>query len=319
MTSAPMAPELSALRRRTSVKWWSHPDDVLPMFVAEMDFALAPVVADAMVAQTRTSDVGYCNGPGQVGEAFRGFADRQWAWAVDPRRRPPDDRCERGDRRGTARGHRARRPGHHHPTRVPAVLRADPRGRWRLVEVPLLCRSPGDWSLDLTGIEDALRAGARAVLLCHPHNAPGPVHPREDLAAVAELAAAHDAVVVSDEIHAPLVHHLEPTFVPFPSVRDAAREVGIAAPRRPSPAVTTGGAAPPGGVVPRLARPARTRARRRPGRRDPRTRTPRAALHSRPAFGEQGRGFARVTVGCAPELVEQGVQRIVDTVHALGR
>lgn len=389
MTSAPVAPALSELRRRTSAKWRSYPDDVLPMFVAEMDFALAPVVADAMVAQIRTSDVGYCNGPGQVGEAFRGFADRQWCWAVEP----ADVRLTTDVSVVIVEALRvAIEPDDQviiTPPVYPPFFELIPEAGGRLVEVPLLCRRPGDWSLDLTGIEDALHAGARAVLLCHPHNPLGLVHPREDLAAVAELAAAHDAVVVSDEIHAPLVHHLEPTFVPFLSVSDAAREVGIAA-HSASKGFNIAGAKCALTVT--ASDRMRARVDRQPGEVGFRTSIlgraateaaftggddwlfstvdrivenvdilgqmlgqelpevvlhrpaasylawldlralglgddpaaailehGRLALHSGPAFGEQGRGFARMNVGCAPELVEQGVQRIVDTLRAVGR
>ena len=54
--------------------------------------------------------------------------------------------------------------------------------------------------------EEALAAGARAVLLCNPHNPTGTAHRPETLSALAEIAARHGAVVISDEIHAPLVY-----------------------------------------------------------------------------------------------------------------
>ncbi len=71
--------------------------------------------------------------------------------------------------------------------------------------VPLV--DDGDrWRLDLDGIERALAAGARSVLLCNPHNPTGTVHTRESLATLARLAHRFGATVVSDEIHAPLTH-----------------------------------------------------------------------------------------------------------------
>jgi cystathionine beta-lyase len=91
-----------------------------------------------------------------------------------------------------------------------------------VVEVPLSAAG-----LDIDGIETALAAGARAVLISNPHNPLGLVHPRETLTALAEVAARHEAVVVSDEIHGPLVHAAA-DFVPFLSVSDAACEWGIA-------------------------------------------------------------------------------------------
>ncbi|AZG46958.1 MalY/PatB family protein [Gordonia insulae] len=227
MTNTPVAPDLSELRRRTSAKWRTYPDDVLPLFVAEMDFPLAPVVADAMIAQVRSSDIGYCNGPGQVGEMFRGFAHRRWGWDVDP----ADVRLTtdvsvvivESLRVAIAAGD----PVVITPPVYPPFFELIPEAGGRVVEVPLQ-HDEVRWSLDLDGIGRAFAAGARAILLCHPHNPLGLVHPPEDLAALADLAAAHDAVVVSDEIHAPLVHP-DREYTPFLAVGDTAREVGIAA------------------------------------------------------------------------------------------
>jgi cystathionine beta-lyase len=84
------------------------------------------------------------------------------------------------------------------------------------------------WALDLAGLERAFAGGAKALLLCNPHNPLGLVHPRAELEAVAALAAHHGVRVVSDEVHAPLTH-AEATFTPFLSVSDEARRVGIAA------------------------------------------------------------------------------------------
>lgn len=92
-----------------------------------------------------------------------------------------------------------------------------------VVEVPLL-----DQGLDLAGIDAAMAAGARGVLLCNPHNPLGLVHSREVLEDLAAIVERHDGFVVSDEIHAPLTHH-GITFTPYLSVSEAAREHGITA------------------------------------------------------------------------------------------
>jgi cystathionine beta-lyase len=83
------------------------------------------------------------------------------------------------------------------------------------------------WALDLDGIDAALADGARAVLLCNPHNPTGTVHSRETLAALAEIAARHGAAVISDEIHAPLVYD-DATFTPFLASSAEAAAVGYA-------------------------------------------------------------------------------------------
>jgi cystathionine beta-lyase len=92
--------------------------------------------------------------------------------------------------------------------------------------VPLL--DTGDrWELDLDGIRSAFEAGARAILLCNPHNPTGTVHSRESLAALAAIAAEHGASVIADEIHAPLAQP-GAGFTPFLSVGEHAERVGYA-------------------------------------------------------------------------------------------
>ncbi|MGO7983882.1 aminotransferase class I/II-fold pyridoxal phosphate-dependent enzyme, partial [Rhizobium johnstonii] len=81
------------------------------------------------------------------------------------------------------------------------------------------------WLLDLEGIDAAFAAGARAMILCNPHNPVGLCHAPEELRALAEIAARHGATIVSDEIHGPLSFG---RYTPFLTVSDAAREYGVA-------------------------------------------------------------------------------------------
>jgi cystathionine beta-lyase len=73
----------------------------------------------------------------------------------------------------------------------------------RVVEAPL-ARRPDGYELDLDALERCFAAGARAYLLCNPHNPSGRSLRRDELEAVAALAARHGVVVIADEIHAPL-------------------------------------------------------------------------------------------------------------------
>jgi cystathionine beta-lyase len=85
--------------------------------------------------------------------------------------------------------------------------------RLPIVDVPMLETVEG-WRLDLENIEEAFIAGARAMLLCNPHNPLGVPHDRQTLDALAKLAAQYDVLVISDEVHAPLTHH-GIVFTPF--------------------------------------------------------------------------------------------------------
>src|SRR3954454_11305054 len=79
----PVAP-LTELRHRRSAKWRTYPADVLPLTVAEMDFALAAPVRDALHAAIEASDTGYSAAVPGLGKAYAGFAARRWGWRVDP-------------------------------------------------------------------------------------------------------------------------------------------------------------------------------------------------------------------------------------------
>jgi len=76
--------DLELLRRRRSVKWRSHPDDVLPLPVAEMDFALAPPVRDGLAQAVHRSDTGYSFAGAELAQALAGFAAGRWSWTIDP-------------------------------------------------------------------------------------------------------------------------------------------------------------------------------------------------------------------------------------------
>lgn len=222
------AEPLEHLRRRTSAKWGLYPDDVLPMFVAEMDYPLAPEIAAALRAAIERSDTGYVN-PSDTSavEAFAAFARERWGWApaVADIRTTTDVSVAIVE---TLR--RLAAPGDGviiTPPVYPPFFDLVPEAGARVVEVPLRTGTDGA-ALDLAGIDRALAAGARGVLLCNPHNPLGLVHTRDELAELARIVARHDGFVVSDEIHAPLTHP-GAVFTPYLSVSEEARAHGIAA------------------------------------------------------------------------------------------
>lgn len=221
------ADPVDVLRTRTSEKWVEYPADVLPLFVAEMDYPLAQPVADAIIDRVRASDTGYVSGPGLIAEPFAEYAERAWGWSVDPSlvRTTTDvsvavvevlrQAIRPGDRVVIA------------PPVYPPFFAYIPEAGGVVQEVPLIDDGT-EWSLDLDGLERAFADGARVFLLCNPHNPLGLVHPRPVLERVAKLAAQYGVLVVSDEIHGPLAH-TDAAFTPFLAVSDEARQFGITA------------------------------------------------------------------------------------------
>ncbi|NUW39529.1 aminotransferase class I/II-fold pyridoxal phosphate-dependent enzyme [Nonomuraea rhodomycinica] len=191
-----------------------------------MDTPLAEPISSALIAAVGRGDTGYALA-GRLPEAFAGFAARHYGWNPEPSaaRLVPDVMSgiveilriisEPGDRVVV------NTPGY-----PPFFYWIERIGR-QVVPSPLAAGPDGP-RLDLDRLERDFAAGARAYLLCNPHNPTGLVLTREELAQVAALADRHDVRVVVDEILAPLTYPGH-RHVPFPSLDSpaAARSVAL--------------------------------------------------------------------------------------------
>lgn len=217
---------LSELRQRRSVKWRAYPEDVLPMFVAETDYPLAPAITATLHRAIDLGDTGYTPSDPGIRAAFTGFASRRYEWDVDAAGLRTTADVSMGIveilRRTVAPGEGVIVTPPVYPPFYDLVAEAGAT----VCRVPLQ-HTPQGWTLDLDGIEAAFTEGARAILLCNPHNPTGTVHSRASLARLADIAAAHGGVVVSDEIHAPLVA-AGVEYTPFLAASEVAAEVGFA-------------------------------------------------------------------------------------------
>ena len=191
---------LDSLHRRTSEKWAKYPPEVLPAWVAEMDFPLAPAIRRAVAEALENDDCGYAWASG-LGEAFAEFAREHFGWHVEADRIFPITDVMGGIAlllaQFTPRGSGVVINPPVYPPFF-EVLRDIER---QVVEVPLRY-TESMWELDFDALERAFAHGARAYLLCSPQNPMGRLWSENDLRRVLELAAAYDVVVVTDEIHA---------------------------------------------------------------------------------------------------------------------
>jgi cystathionine beta-lyase len=214
---------LEQLRLRRSAKWRFYDEDVLPAWVAEMDYPLAAPVKIALAEAVELDDTGY-GYPAALGlaEAFAEFARPRFDWEVDPAGVFAAPNVVSAI---TSLLRKIAKPGDqviiNTPVYHPFAAVIEELGL-ALAEAPLV-----DNELDVDAIDAEFRAGAVALILCSPHNPTGSVPTAWQLGAIAEAAAAHGAWVLSDEIHAPLTlpgaRH-----VPFLGISDEAREHGIA-------------------------------------------------------------------------------------------
>jgi len=213
---------LELLRARRSAKWAKYPSDVLPAWVAEMDFALALPIREVLQTAIARDDAGYAD-LGRLPDAFAAFAATRFDWKVEPGR----VRLVADVMSAVAEVLRAvTAPGDAvvvNPPVYPPFLGVTREVGRMVVEVPLAA----DRSLDLDALEHAFAAGARAYLLCHPHNPTGRPCSRDELRAIAALAARHGVAVISDEVHAPMTLP-GATHVPYLALGGEAAEHGIA-------------------------------------------------------------------------------------------
>ncbi|GHB46887.1 cystathionine beta-lyase [Streptomyces viridiviolaceus] len=218
---------LDRLRRRTSMKWRTYPEDVLPLWVAEMDVPLAEPVVRAVTDALELGDTGYPAGHAYA-EALAAFAGKRWGWdgpAVERTAIVPDVMLGVVEMVKLVTG-----PGDPvivNPPVYPPFYQFLTHMDRRVVEAPL----GADLRIDLDVLEAAFRQatagrGRAAYLICSPHNPTGTVHTADELAAVAGLAERYGVRVVADEIHAPVVAG-GVRFVPYLSVPGAERGLAL--------------------------------------------------------------------------------------------
>lgn len=198
-----LSPE--GLRARRTMKWSTYPHDVLPLWVAEMDYPTAPPVMAALRRAVDAESFGYPLSAETSGlaDTLAGWLAVSHGWSVDP-----------GGIFVVAdvlTGLSLAIETFSEPTEaviiptpvyVPFFGVVELTGRPQ-VHVPMVMEEDR-WVLDLDGIDRALTDGARTLILCNPQNPLGRVHSRTELLALAEVISRHDARVVSDEVHAPI-------------------------------------------------------------------------------------------------------------------
>ena len=207
------------LRRRSTLKWAVAADGELPAWVAETDFGHCPAVVEAVQAVVSRGGLGYPPPDDATGlpQATAAFLGRRFGWSVEPADiRLCGDVMSGVQLALTALAEDA--PVVVPTPTYPPLLDVVPLTGRKIV--PVAARVDGRrYALDLDRIEEALREGARTVLVANPHNPVGRAYSRTELEALRDVVLRHGARVVVDEIHAPLVLP-GATHVPYASLPD---------------------------------------------------------------------------------------------------
>ncbi len=199
--------DFDAVHRRAgtdSTKWRRYGDGVLPLWVADMDFPVAPVIRAAMHRRLEHPFLGYCEPADGLKDAIRTELRERYGWSVAPEAIV----FVTGVVPGFNLALKALvAPGGaiviHTPV-YPPILGAAANFGLERRDVPLERQADGTRAFDPDRLRTAL-AGAGALLLCHPHNPVGKVFSRAELAVIGTAALEAGAVILSDEIHCGLV------------------------------------------------------------------------------------------------------------------
>lgn len=179
--------------------------DVIPLWIADMDFKTAQPIIDAMKAKAEEGIWGYTSRPDSYFESICGWQKRRNGWDIDV--------SLMSWSLGVVPALSAivkvfSEPGDSVMIQTPVYSEFyDVTEAWgRTVLENQLVEKDGVWSIDFEDFEEKAKR-AKIFLLCSPHNPLGIVWSREDLTRMAEICIKHGVLLVSDEIHSDLVFH----------------------------------------------------------------------------------------------------------------
>jgi cysteine-S-conjugate beta-lyase len=217
-----------------SEKWDKYKGrDIIPLWVADMDFRSPPAVIEALHERVSHGVFGYTHPSQGLIDAVMGHLERDFDWRIKPEWIVwlPGLVC--------GLNVLCRAVGDFDDEVVtftpvyPPFLSAPPLSQRTLVTVPLHLAN-GRWEFDLEELERAITPRTKLLLLCSPHNPVGRCWSREELLALAELAARHNLVIGSDDIHAGLILDKDKRHIPIATLspETASRTITLLAPSK---------------------------------------------------------------------------------------
>lgn len=178
--------------------------DVIPLWVADMDFAVPPAVSEALQQRAAHPVFGYHQFPESLYQALQNWYQQRFDWSID---RQHILMCPGVVPSIHAVINALTRPGDgvivQSPVYFPFFSAVTETGR-QLILNPLLETASG-YQMNLPQLEAQAQAGARMLLLCSPHNPVGRVWREDELNALLAIAERYDLLIIADEIHMDLV------------------------------------------------------------------------------------------------------------------
>jgi cystathionine beta-lyase len=193
-------------RRLTeSEKWRHYPPDVLPLWVADMDFVSPEPVIQALCRRVEHGVFGYPGDSPELRELIVSRLAERYRWQVGP----DDIIFMPGVIRGfNLAAHTVGEPGAGIVIQTPIyppMLGISRNTGMRRQTMELTREADGSYSIDMAAFEAAITGRTRLFVLCNPHNPVGRVFRRDELSQMAEICLRHNITICSDEIHCDLV------------------------------------------------------------------------------------------------------------------
>ncbi len=195
-------------RRNTeSNKWHKYPPDVLPLWVADMDFASPEPVIRALRERVEHGVFGYGVEQPEFHQVMRDRFLKRFGWTVEAEAMV----LMNGVTPGFNTACRAfAGPGDGVLMMLPVyppILRLPDNVGMSRDGASLVRGADGRYTIDFDAFERAITPRTRMFLLCNPHNPVGRVFTREELLRMAEICLRHDLIICADEVHGDLIYH----------------------------------------------------------------------------------------------------------------
>ena len=214
---------IESLRLRAGEKWAHYPADVLPAWVADMDFEISEPIRIAVERRLSNSDCGYPLTAVATGlpEIFSARVAERFGWKISPEQVDLFNDVVQAIHFGLL-GLAGDGDGVVIQTPIyPPFIGAAVATQRRPVLCPLIA-GPNGYEIDFDQVQQSIDDSTRILLLCNPHNPSGRCFTRSELEGLAEIALVDDLAIISDEIHADLVFN-QSTHIPIASL---SREIG---------------------------------------------------------------------------------------------
>ncbi len=193
-------------RRPTeSAKWRAYPPDVLPMWVADMDFRSPEPVIKALMERVAHGVLGYPQEPAELRSIIIDRLALRYDWKVKPEEILLMPGVVTGFNQAC---HAVGNEGDDVIIQTPVYgpfLRAPGYAGLNRLDAELVREADGTYKIDFDGFDRTITEKTGLFILCNPHNPVGRVYTREELSRLAEICLKRDVIICSDEIHCDLV------------------------------------------------------------------------------------------------------------------